>query len=144
MNSPHRISEEMLRGTSPSGMSRTSAPPGPNMYDGGPASKVAVNTQSYNNQRLAQQNMQQNVAAAVPQAEADAIMGVRKRQLIADNAYHEAQSFAEQRKGEMLEVMASPAIREMSKKTPVELQKMRSDVAISKAAAMGINPDLVA
>ena len=56
MASPHRLAEEMLAGTSPQGMSRTSAPKGPNMYDGGPASKVGMNTQP-NNARLAEQNM---------------------------------------------------------------------------------------
>ena len=144
MRSPHRLSEELLHGTSPAGMSRTSAPLGPNMFDSGPASKVELNTQNYNNQRLADQNMQQNVAAGIPQAQASAIQGVRKRQLIQDNAYFKAQALAEQRKGEMLEVLASPAIREMASKTPIEVEKMRQDVAITKATAMGINPDLIA
>ena len=31
------------------GMERTSAPLGPNMFDGGPASKVTENTQPFNN-----------------------------------------------------------------------------------------------
>ena len=114
------------------------------MYDGGPTSKVSVNNQDFNNQRLSDQNMQQNLIAGLPQAQADAIMGVRKGQLIEDNAAFKAQAFAEQRKGEMLEVLESPAIREMSAKTPIEMQKMRADAAITKAAMMGINPDLVA
>ena len=144
MASPFRLSEEMLAGTSPQGMSRTSAPKGPNMFDGGPASKVSLNTQPYNNQRLADQNMVQNVGAARPQAQADAIMGVRKQQLLSDNAQQKAVSFAEDRKATMLEVMGAPAIREMAMKTPVEMEKIRKDVAVSKAAGMGINPDLVA
>ena len=144
MASPYRLSEEMLRGTSPQGMSRTSAPPGPNMYDGGPSSKVGLNNQNFNNERLANQNRQQNLIAGLPQAQSDAIMGVKKRELIADNAAFKAMSLAEQRKGEMLEVMDSPAIREMSNKTPLELQKMRADAAITKASIMGINPDLIA
>ena len=53
MNSPFRLSEELLAGSSPAGMSRTSAQKGPNMFDGGPASKVGMNTQPYNNDRLA-------------------------------------------------------------------------------------------
>ena len=144
MASPYRPAEEMLRGTSLAGMSRTSAPPGPNMYDAGPSSKVGLNNQAFNNQRLAMQNEQQNMAAGLPQAQAGAIMGVRKEQLIKDNAEHKAIDFATQRKSEMLEVMESPAIREMSSKTPIEMQKMRQDVAITKASAMGINPDLIA
>ena len=114
------------------------------MYDAGPTSKVGLNNQSFNNQRLADQNSQQNAIAGLPQAQADAIMGVRKNELIQDNAAYKAQAFAEQRKGEMLEVLESPAIREMSAKTPLELQKMRADAAITKASMMGINPDLVA
>ena len=144
MRSPLRVSEEMLKGTSPQGMSRTAAPAGPNMFDSGPTSKVGVNNQDFNNQRLVAQNQTQNAIAGLPQAQADAIMGVRKRQLVQDNNYFKAQSFAEQRKGEMLEVMDSPAIREMGSKTPIEMAKVRSDVAITKASAMGINPDLVA
>ena len=144
MASPYRIAEEMLQGTSPVGMSRTSAPPGPNMYDAGPSSKVGINNQNFNNQRLADQNMQQNMIAGLPQAQADAIMGVRKNQLIEDNAAHKAIAFAEERKGQMLEVLESPAIREMSSKTPVEMQKMRADAAITAASMKGINPDLVA
>ena len=144
MNSPFRLSEELLAGSSPAGMSRTSAPKGPNMFDAGPASKVGLNTQPYNNDRLATQNKQQNLGSAVPQAEADAIMGVRKNQLVENNAQYRAVELAERRKGEMLEVMGAPAIREMAMKTPVEMQKIRHDVAIGKASAMGINPDLVA
>ena len=144
MASPYRLAEEMLAGTSPQGMSRTSAPKGPNMYDGGPASKVGMNTQPYNNQRLADQNMMQNMGAARPQAQADAIMGVRKNQLLEDNAAFKAHSLAEQRKGEMLEVLGAPAIRQMAAMTPPEMQKLRKDIAVSKAAGMGINPDLVA
>ena len=115
------------------------------MYDAGPTSKVGLNNQEFNNQRLSDQNMQQNLIAGLPQAQADAIMGVRKQELIKSNSPQEkAMRFAEQRKGEMLEVLESPAIREMSSKTPLELQKMRADAAITKASMMGINPDLVA
>ena len=44
MASPYRVAEEMLGAASAQrgleGMQRTAAPLGPNMYDGGPASKV--------------------------------------------------------------------------------------------------------
>ena len=62
--SPYTIAEEtlgqasMMRGLG--GMERTNAPKGPNMYDGGAASKVQLNTQPYNNERLQQQNIMQN------------------------------------------------------------------------------------
>ena len=144
MNSPLRLSEQMLPSTSPAGMSRTSALPGENMFDGGPTSKVGLNNQAFNNQRLAEQNEQVNKMSAMHQAQAAAVMGVRKKQLIDDNAVQKAIGMREQYKAEMAEVMASPAIREMSRKTPIEIEKMRKDVAITKASAIGINPDLVA
>ena len=144
MASPYKLSQEMLSGTSPVGMNRTSAPPGPNMYDGGPFTKVGMNTQPYNNQRLAEQNMQQRMGEALPQAQADAIMGVRKEQLIENNAQNKAIALREDRKATMLEVIGAPAIQEMANKTPIEMQKMRQDMAVGKASAMGINPDLVA
>ena len=56
MASHYTVAEEMLGAASAQrglgGMSRTAAPIGPNMMDGGAASKVGVNTQPYNNQRL--------------------------------------------------------------------------------------------
>ena len=57
------------------GMQRTAANPGPNMFDSGAASKVAVNNQPYNNARLQEQNIGQNITSALPQAQADAPRG---------------------------------------------------------------------
>ena len=51
--------------------------PGPNAYDQGGASKPSVNTQPYNNQRLAEQNQLQNIGSAAPQAGANAQGQVR-------------------------------------------------------------------
>ena len=57
--------EEALRlaeiGRGQEGMSRTAAPVGPNLADSGGMSKPNVNTQPYNNTRLMEQNMQQNI-----------------------------------------------------------------------------------
>ena len=64
------------------GMQRTSAPLGPNMYDQGAASKVGVNTQPYNNERLLQQNVLQNTTAAAPQANANAVSKLVKVSLL--------------------------------------------------------------
>ena len=51
MASHYTVAEEMLGAASAQrglgGMSRTAAPIGPNMMDGGAASKVGVNTQPY-------------------------------------------------------------------------------------------------
>ena len=60
------------------GMSRTSAPVGPErILSEGMADKVEMNTQPYNNARLSTQNQKQNIITAVPQAQANAIRGVR-------------------------------------------------------------------
>jgi len=53
--------------------------PGPNAYDLGGASKPSVNTQPYNNQRLAEQNQLQNIGSAAPQAAANAMGQVRSQ-----------------------------------------------------------------
>ena len=64
--------------------------PGPNAYDQGGASKPAVNTQPFNNQRLAEQNQLQNIGSAAPQAGANAqgqaITKVETRTIIANSA----------------------------------------------------------
>lgn len=138
--------EEMLgatsaaRGLSP--MQRTAAPGGPNAFDAGGASKVQVNTQPYNNNRLQEQNVIQNRGSALPQAQASQVQAIRKQQLINNNADFKATSFAEQRKAEVMEVLGSPATREMGQKSPPEIAKLRNDAAVTKAMTIGINPDL--
>ena len=125
------------------GMERTAAPKGPNMFDDGAASKVAVNSQPYNNARLQEQNILQNMTSALPQAQADAVHDVRKQELVADNARFKAERFAKQRTAEVAAVLGSPAIQQMSQMTEPEVLKLRNDVAVGKAMAMGANPDLV-
>ena len=92
--SPYTIAEETLGAASMQrgmgGMERTAAPKGPNMYDGGAASKVQLNTQPYNNQRLQQQNILQNTGSAATQANSGAVQQVRKQQLVQDNAEYKA------------------------------------------------------
>ena len=39
--------------------------------------------------------------------------------------------------------MNAPATLAMGNMSPPEMDKFRSDIAISKAVAMGVNPDLV-
>jgi hypothetical protein len=141
--SPFSIAEESLRNTSPGGMSRTSAPLGPNMYDSGPASKVQENTQDYNNSRMMEQNISQNTTAAMSQAGANAQQGMRKQQLVMNNEEYKANQLLEQRKGEILSVMNSPATLAMGNMSPPQMEQFRSDIATGKAMAMGINPDLV-
>ena len=88
MANPYSVAEMMLpqstsgmRGLD--GMNRTSAPPGPNAYDGGGSSKPSVNTQPFNNERLANQNMMVRQSDALSQAQADGVQGFRKQGLVA-------------------------------------------------------------
>jgi hypothetical protein len=113
------------------------------MFDSGPASKVSVNTQPFNNSRLMEQNIQQNTTAAIPQAGADAIQQERKMQLVGDNQEYKANQLLEERKSEILSVMQAPATLAMGNMSPPDMAKFRQDIATSKAMAMGINPDLI-
>ena len=117
MANPYTIAEQMLPQSSAmrglDGMNRTSAPPGPNAFDQGGSSKPSVNSQPYNNERLAMQNMGQNQGSMIPQAEANAVQGVRKQQLVSDNEEFKAASFANERKAEVMEVLGSPATQYM-------------------------------
>ena len=144
--SPYTYAEETLGEMSAQrglqGMERTSSPKGPNMYDGGAASKVQLNTQPYNNERLQQQNILQNTGSAATQANSNAVQQVRKQQLVQDNAEYKANAFAEQRKTEVLSVLGAPAIAAMGAMEPAEQQAMRSNIATGKAMSIGMNPDL--
>ena len=145
-NTPFTVAEEMLGATSAgrglSGMERTAAPKGPNMYDGGPASKVGVNTQPFNNARMMEQNVMQNTTAAIPQAGAAAIQQGRKMQLVGDNQEYKANQLLEERKSEILTVMNAPATLALGNMNGPDMAKFREDIATGKAMAMGVNPDL--
>jgi hypothetical protein len=116
---------------------------GPNLMDSGGASKPNVNTQPFNNMRLEQQNLQQNVGAAMTQAEAAAVQNTRKGQLVEDNAQYKADQMLTERKSEILSMMNSPATLAMGNMSPAEMTKFRQDIATGKAMAMGVNPDIV-
>ena len=145
--SPFTVAEESLGASSAmrglGGMERTAAPKGPNMFDSGAASKVQVNTQPFNNNRLQLQNVQQNTTAAIPQAASEAIQQGRKMQLVGDNQEYKANQLLEERKSEILSVMNAPATLAMGNMSPPQMEQFRSDIATGKAMAMGVNPDLV-
>ncbi len=147
MANPYSVAEMMLPQSSTmrglDGMSRTSAPPGPNAYDGGGSSKPSVNTQPYNNERLAEQNMMVRQADALPQAQSANVQGFRKQQLIGANDEYKAASFANERKAEVMEVLGSPATQYMSQMSDIEGEKLRNDIAVGKAMSIGANPDLI-
>jgi hypothetical protein len=60
-----------------------------------------------------------------------------------DNQEYKANALLEQRKGEILSVMNSPATLAMGNMSPPDAERFRQDIATGKAMTMGINPDLV-
>ena len=147
MANPYTVAEQMLPQSSAmrglEGMNRTSAPPGPNAFDMGGSSKPSVNTQPYNNERLAEQNMMVRQSDALSQAQSAGLQGQRKQQLVQDNEEYQAASFANERKAEVMEVLGSPATQYMSQMDDIEGAAVRNSIAVGKAMSVGMNPDLV-
>ena len=118
--------------------------PGPNAYDGGPASKPSVNTQPFNNQRLAQQNILQNAGTAASQAGANAMGQVRSQTAAMSDQEVKAQLFAAQRMSEALYAnqSGSAMMRMNSVMQSPDKAKFMNDIAVGKAMTAGMSPDL--
>ena len=151
--SPYSVAAEMLPKASIQrglGAMNSPVPPGENLYDSGAASKPQVNSQPYNNERLLQQNMLQNISTAAPQAAAEAMGQVRKQASEESDAQSKAQQFADRRKSEVIyanQALLSgdggrSAMSLLGGMTDMEAAKFQRDIATSKALAMGVNPDL--
>ena len=137
--------EEALRlaeiGRGQEGMSRTAAPVGPNLTDGGGMSKPNVNTQPYNNTRLMEQNMQQNMTSAVPGQQANALGQVRKGMAEQSDAEYKANEFKNERVAQMMYANdGGSATFKMG--IPEVAQKVSQHVAEQKLMAYGINPQV--
>ena len=137
--------EEALRlaeiGRGQEGMSRTAAPVGPNLTDGGGMSKPNVNTQPYNNTRLMEQNMQQNMTSAVPGQQANALGQVRKGMAEQSGAEYKANEFKNERVAQMLYANdGGSATFKMG--IPEVAQKVSQHVAEQKLMAYGVNPQV--
>ena len=137
--------EEALRlaeiGRGQEGMSRTAAPVGPNLADGGGMSKPNVNTQPYNNTRLMEQNMSENVRAAVPGQQANALGQVRKGVAEQSGEEYKANEFKNERVAQMLYANdGGNATFRMS--IPEVAQQTQQHVAEQKLMAYGINPQV--
>ena len=137
--------EEALRlaeiGRGQEGMSRTTAPVGPNLADGGGMSKPNVNTQPFNNTRLMEQNMSENVRAAVPGQQANALGQVRKGVAEQSDAEYKANEFKNERVAEMLYANdGGNATFRMS--IPEVANQVQQHVAEQKLMAYGINPQV--
>ena len=118
--------------------------PGPNAYDQGGASKPSVNTQPYNNQRLAEQNLLQNTGSAAAQAGANAQGQVRCQTAAMSDQESKAQVFAAERMAEAL--YANQSGSAMMKLNSVmqspDKSKFLNDIAVGKAMTAGMSPDL--
>ena len=146
MANPYSVAEQMLPQSSAmrglEGMSRTSAPMGANAFDGGGSSKPSVNSQPFNNERLAQQNMMIRQGDALSQAQSSGKQAFNKQMLVGANEEYNAAAFANERKAEVMEVLGSPATQYMSQMGDVEGQALRNNIATGRAMAVGANPDL--
>jgi len=147
MISPYPVAQEMLgMSSSARGAGGMVSPvrPGPNMYDRGGASKPSVNTQPYNNERLAEQNMLQNITTASNQAGVNAAGGVRTQVAQQSDAESKAQVFAAERMSEALYAnqSGSALMRLNAVMQSPDRSKFLNDIAVGKAMAQGMNPDL--
>ena len=135
--------EEALRlaeiGRGQEGMSRTTAPVGPNLTDNGGMSKPNVNTQPFNNSRLVQQNMQQNISSAIPAQQSQALGQLRKENAKMSGAQYKANELKNARVAEMLYATdGGSATFQMG--IPEVAQQIKQHVAEQKLMAHGINP----
>ena len=137
--------EEALRvaevGRGQEGMSRTAAPIGPNLQDTGGMSKPSVNTQPFNNSRLMEQNMQQNMSTAVPLQQANALGQVRKGQAEMSDAEYKANEFKNERVSQMLYANDGGSAT-FAMGVPEVANKVQQHVAEQKLMASGINPQV--
>ena len=115
-----------------------------NGMDRGPASKPSVNTQPFNNQRLAEQNQLQNIGSAAPQAGVAAQGQVRSQVAQQSDAESKAQQFAATRMAEALYAndSGSAMMRLNSVMQSPEKGKFMNDIAVGKAMSAGMSPDL--
>ena len=137
--------EEALRlaeiGRGQEGMSRTAAPVGPNLTDGGGMSKPNVNTQPYNNTRLMEQNMGQNISTAIPGQQSNALGQVRKSVAEQSGADYIANEQLNEKVAQMMYANdGGNATFQMG--IPEVAQQRKQHVAEQKLMAYGINPQV--
>ena len=137
--------EEALRlaeiGRGQEGMSRTAAPVGPNLADGGGMSKPNVNTQPFNNTRLMEQNMSENVRSAVPGQQANALGQVRKGVAEQSGEEYKANEFKNERVSQML-YANDGGNATFAMGVPEVANKIQQHVAEQKLMANGIYPQI--
>ena len=147
MASPYSIAQETLGMSSMQrGIGGMASPvrPGPNSFDAGPASKPSVNTQDFNNHRLAEQNVLQNAGTAASQAGVNAAGQVRSQTAAMSDQEAKAQLFAAERLSEALYANQSGTamMRMNAVMQSPDKAKFMNDIAVGKAMSAGMNPDL--
>ena len=102
------------------------------------------NYQEYQNQRLAEQDMRQNIGTAAPQAAANAMGEVRSQTAMQSDADAKAQTFASQRLAEALYANDSGTelMRLNAKLQSPERANFLHGAAVAKAVSAGMNPAL--
>ena len=146
MNSNFKVSEQMLGQASMGrGLPGMVSPvrPGPNAYDQGGASKPSVNTQPFNNERLAMQNAGENARTASNQAVANAMGQSRAAGAEQTDAQTKAQQLLNSRMSEALfaNESGSALMRLNSVMQSPEKAKFENDILTGKLLAAGMNPD---
>ncbi len=118
--------------------------PGPNAYDQGGASKPSVNTQPFNNERLAMQNAGENSRTASSQAVANAMGQSRAAGAEQTDAQTKAQQLLNTRMSEALfaNESGSALMRINAVMQSPERAKFENDIYTSKLLAAGMSPDL--
>ena len=132
------------------GAMNSGVPGGPNLYDGGAASKPQVNSQPFANARLQEQSQQQNIQTAKPQASADAIQKVSNLANVESNSTSAAQQFADTRKSEVIYAMQAQQSGDFGRGSAMALlgasdfdnAAFERNIASNKALGMGLSPDL--
>ena len=144
----HPAAEESLalasEARNQAGMLRTSAPIGTErMLSSGASDKVEINDQPFNNANYTAQNQKQNIISAIPQAQANAIGGVRKGNADMSQAEYKAQAMANERMSEVLYANDGGAalmkINELAA-DPAQMKLFMQRIGESKLMAQGNNP----
>ena len=144
----HPAAEESLglssEARNQAGMLLTSSPIGnERMLSSGMADKVEMNAQPYTNQNYTLQNQKQNITSAIPQAQANAIGGVRKTNADMSQAEYKAQSLANERMAEVLYANdGGAALMKINglAADPAQMRNFMQRIGESKLMAQGNNP----
>ena len=126
------------------GMLRTSAPIGnERMLSSGMTDKVEINDQPEKNNMMTVQNIKQNTMSAIPQAQANAVRGLRKGQVDESQAEYKAQELANSRMSEILYANdGGAAIMQLNELAadPAQMKLFMQRIGESKQMAQGNNP----